>query len=351
MRLTVYKAPTGPVDDLAKLKIALQVINNGNEPITLVTDPSSILSAAPFTEKFSVFSTRDPNKRPKYKGILAKLSLERAATLNLSTTLRPGEKTSAITHDLSRSYDFTSCGPGEYTFLPIDTLHAIDQITGGIYPVRPASTPSLNILISADKLVLEDKEPEASVISDPKRQIQLTASLQAAEDYANEAVKYLENISGTTLRFESWFGLYSQKRKEKLQGHFEIIREACPSAVFSDNSGDRCACSCGDYMISCKCVEKNRVGCCACNSLFAYVKANTNDRTIYLGKMFWDGPVTGRDSKAGTIIHELSHLVCQTQDRGYGTRDAKDLAVMKPDIALINADSHQYFAENNPYLN
>ena len=103
LQLTVYKAPTGPVDDLAKLKIALQVINNGNEPITLVTDPSSILSAAPFTEKFSVFSTRDPNKRPKYKGILAKLSLERAATLNLSTTLRPGEKTSAITHDCEQN--------------------------------------------------------------------------------------------------------------------------------------------------------------------------------------------------------------------------------------------------------
>jgi peptidyl-Lys metalloendopeptidase len=58
------------------------------------------------------------------------------------------------------------------------------------------------------------------------------------------------------------------------------------------------------------------------------------------------------DLQAGTIIHELSHFNVngKTVDAGYGTSGCKDLAVAKANVATSNADSHQYFSENNPFL-
>ena len=74
--------------------------------------------------------------------------------------------------------------------------------------------------------------------------------------------------------------------------------------------------------------------------------------TIYLGRAFWGAPVTGKDSKAGTIIHELSHfyVVASTSDVKYGQTDCRSLASNNPSDAIRNADSHEYFCENTPSL-
>ena len=60
--------------------------------------------------------------------------------------------------------------------------------------------------------------------------------------------------------------------------------------------------------------------------------------------------MTGTDSKAGVVIHEVSHfnVVAGTDDLAYGQTAAKKL---KPRRAIRNADSHEYFAENTPYQN
>jgi hypothetical protein len=86
---------TGPgpasVRDLAKLRIKTSVTNISTERITLVTDPSSILSNQALAEKFTIFSSYDRDKRPTYKGILAKISQERAISLNFVRDLEPTE--------------------------------------------------------------------------------------------------------------------------------------------------------------------------------------------------------------------------------------------------------------------
>jgi peptidyl-Lys metalloendopeptidase len=38
------------------------------------------------------------------------------------------------------------------------------------------------------------------------------------------------------------------------------------------------------------------------------------------------------------------------QDYAYGQSAAKSLATSNPSNAIMNADSHEYFAENNPAL-
>jgi peptidyl-Lys metalloendopeptidase len=68
---------------------------------------------------------------------------------------------------------------------------------------------------------------------------------------------------------------------------------------------------------------------------------------------FWSAPTTGTDSKSGTLVHETSHftVVAGTNDHVYGQTACKRLATTNPTQALDNADSHEYFAENNPAQN
>lgn len=51
-------------------------------------------------------------------------------------------------------------------------------------------------------------------------------------------------------------------------------------------------------------------------------------------------------------MHESSHFLRNggTKDYAYGHNDAMSLARNNPDEAVANADSHEYFAENNPAL-
>ena len=78
----------------------------------------------------------------------------------------------------------------------------------------------------------------------------------------------------------------------------------------------------------------------------------TQPYKIYLCRAFWTAPLTGTDSKGGTLIHELSHfnVIAATDDFAYGQTAAKALAISNPQQARDNADSHEYFSENTPVL-
>ncbi|HEU4744115.1 MAG TPA: M35 family metallo-endopeptidase, partial [Anaerolineales bacterium] len=84
---------------------------------------------------------------------------------------------------------------------------------------------------------------------------------------------------------------------------------------------------------------------------YAYVYPS-QPYNIYLCQAFWSAPLSGTDSKAGTLIHEMSHfnVVAGTDDVVYGQAGARTLADENPDAAITNADSHEYFAENTPPL-
>lgn len=73
---------------------------------------------------------------------------------------------------------------------------------------------------------------------------------------------------------------------------------------------------------------------------------------VYLCASFWRANVTGSDSKGGTIVHEATHFldIAGTEDIVYGQKASQELAKSEPDTAVQNADSHEYFVENNPAL-
>lgn len=80
---------------------------------------------------------------------------------------------------------------------------------------------------------------------------------------------------------------------------------------------------------------------------FAYVYPNDKKHKIYLDKAFDKAPATGKDSKAGTIAHEMSHFndIGGTKDHVYGKSNAEALAKSNPAKAMGNADNFEYYCE------
>jgi uncharacterized Zn-binding protein involved in type VI secretion len=80
---------------------------------------------------------------------------------------------------------------------------------------------------------------------------------------------------------------------------------------------------------------------------FALVYPDDELHIIQLGNPFWESEAVGPDSRAGTLIHELSHFldVGGTKDHEYGDFGCLRLAKYRPDRALFNADNFERFIE------
>jgi peptidyl-Lys metalloendopeptidase len=149
-----------------------------------------------------------------------------------------------------------------------------------------------------------------------------------ARGYTENAKGYL-NTGTVGSRYTTWFGAYTSARYATAQQHFASI----------DSAMDQNA---GQIKINCGCSQ----------NYYAYVYP-TRPYEIFVCRVFWSAPLTGTDSKAGTLVHEMSHfnVTAGTDDHVYGQSGAKSLAISDPAAALDNADNHEYFAENNPKLN
>ena len=160
---------------------------------------------------------------------------------------------------------------------------------------------------------------------DADQQSLLVAAREQAKVYAADSQSYLDaNKQGS--RYTTWFGVFNTTRYNTVRDNFTAISDAM------DNAG----------------IEFN----CKCNqNYYAYVYPN-RPYEITVCRVFWQAPLSGTDSKAGTLIHEMSHfdVVAGTDDVVYGQSGAKNLAISDPNAAVTNADSHEYFAENTPSL-
>lgn len=158
------------------------------------------------------------------------------------------------------------------------------------------------------------------------QQSSLLTARSESSTYAGNAFTYLDTHTFGTQRYMTWFGNASSFYNT-VKSHFSAISSAMDNASVTFNCG---------------CKKKN---------VYAYVYPN-QPYNIYLCGVFWTAPMTGTDSKAGTLIHEMSHftVVAGTNDYAYGQTAAKNLASSNPSQAVNNADNHEYFAENTPPL-
>ncbi len=158
------------------------------------------------------------------------------------------------------------------------------------------------------------------------RQTALQIAVTNATNYAANASSYLNSLNAASLRYTTWFGTYSSGGRNTALAHFQAVHSAFATQAL---------------VLDCKCKKP---------SVYAYVYANEPYK-IYLCGAFWNAPAIGTDSKAGTLIHEMTHfnVVASTNDYAYGQTNAKALAISSPTQALDNADNHEYFAENTPF--
>ncbi|HQV26789.1 MAG TPA: M35 family metallo-endopeptidase [Thermoflexales bacterium] len=227
--------------------------------------------------------------------------------------------------DLSDAYDFSQTG--EYAI-----AYAVQGASKG------ETFTSNAITLRIDGRARNEKSPERTASLVPQlnssvafsgrcsatQQSTILSAVAAASTYANGANTYLGGISSGTQRYTTWFGAFTTARGNTAKTHFSAIKDAF------DNK---------PIVVDCKCRK----------SYYAYVYPNQPYK-IYVCNAFWSAPMTGTDSKAGTLIHEMSHftVVAGTDDWAYGQTAAKSLASSDPAKALDNADSHEYFAENTP---
>jgi peptidyl-Lys metalloendopeptidase len=238
-------------------------------------------------------------------------------------TLKGGE-TIESNIDISGFYDFSETGSYQISY-----KSESQDLTSRAVNLR--SETAQTWIEGRETKVIEDFAPDAVSGSTSytscttSRQSSLVTARNNASTYASAAYNYL-NAGTQGSRYTTWFGTYNSTRYNTVKSHFLNIRNAMDTASVRFN------CSCTD-------------------SAYAYVYP-TQPYTIYLCNAFWTAPSTGTDSKAGTLVHEMSHfnVVAATDDWAYGQTAAKNLARTNTTKAVDNADSHEYFAENTPSL-
>lgn len=144
-----------------------------------------------------------------------------------------------------------------------------------------------------------------------------------AQYYAALAIAQLASTTGASnTLYDDWFGAFDQTRYDKVSGHYSSINTLLQTEeVTYDLTGTGCN-----------------------SNWYAYTYAGS--RTVWLCNYYLSAPQIGTDCKFGTLIHEWSHAVADTDDWAYGESSAGSLANTDPDKATDNADNHEYFAEH-----
>ncbi|MDB5906603.1 MAG: peptidase [Massilia sp.] len=156
------------------------------------------------------------------------------------------------------------------------------------------------------------------------QQSTVAQALSAGSAMASSGGAYMAGSLGA--RYAKWFGAANTARQATVTSHFAALKDAFANKPVT---------------VDCGCKKP----------YYAYVYP-AQPYVIYVCKVFWTAPMTGTDSKGGTLVHEMSHfnVVASTDDWVYGQTGAASLAISDPAKAIDNADSHEYFGENTPAL-
>jgi peptidyl-Lys metalloendopeptidase len=326
-RLAVDKTWLGETDDV----VAKVVITNRGERAVRVPGwqvPGATLDA-------NLFDVTRDGEPVAYLGRMLKRG---AAQPGDFVTLQPGQSVRGRT-ELTGHYDMVDGGEYLVSYrldlmdgVEIEGMRSekdmVDSNAVAIWREGPVRGP-LDFDALYAPLAGTTKSLAFSGACSSSEQSAISTAVNNGTSYAGGAKTYLQGKTWSTVgpRYTTWFGTASSSNFTTVTNHFIAIQSAFQNqAVVVD-------CSCSD-------------------NYYAYVYP-TQPYKIYVCNAFWSAPATGTDSKAGTLVHEMSHfnVVAGTDDWAYGQTACKSLAKKKPSRAIDNADSHEYFAENTPAQN
>ena len=275
-----------------------------------------------------VFDVKVNGESVAYTGAIYKRP---AATGNDYITLKAGQSISYIVN-LGDFYDLSASGQYEI-YYNVASYYLYTEKGNGFS--NPDYLSSVSISLKVDGRVQKGGKPTPPPPPPPggntydactvTQQGVLVNARNQAKSYASESKGYLSAHNSSTSRYMEWFGIFTTTRYNTVTSHFTAISNACDNA-------------CVTFHCGCK------------QNYYAYVYPN-RPYEIWLCRVFWTAPLAGTDSQGGTLIHEMSHfdIVAGTDDYVYGQAGARNLAITNPDNAIMNADNHEYFAENNPF--
>lgn len=237
--------------------------------------------------------------------------------------------------------------PGQTVRYDVEISQAYDLTRDGTYTIAYASddahgAPSVQMRSVGRSFALRGRVAQATMAAPQTttasvfslaftnctatQQTQIVTAVNSARTYAQNADTYLLSYNASSQRYTKWFGTASSGNWNKVKANFAAIRDGFENKP---------------VVVDCRCKKQ----------YFAYVYANQPYK-IYVCSAFWKAPNIGTDSRAGTLIHEMSHftVVAGTDDWAYGQSAAANLALTDILKAIDNADSHEYFAENTPVL-
>ncbi len=328
------------------LRVGITVLDGGKVEV-IVTNTSRTTVRVPKWQlptayaDSNLFSVSRDGTPLGFEGRMIKRAVPKAADFAI---LRPGRAIRTVV-DLSQAYDFRKAGTYTITYAaPLQWASLSGRVRLKERSGTPMVAQSAPVRVFIDAAKASGARPRAPVLpANPvlsdvlgvsysgcttTQRSQIDQAVLSARTYSENAKGYL-NANGTGPRYTSWFGAYTSSRYTTAQQHFVNIDAAM------DQTG-------GQITINCACTD----------NYFAYVYP-TQPYQIWVCNAFWSAPLIGTDSKAGTLIHEISHfdIVANTDDHAYGQTAARNLANNDPARAVFNADNHEYFAENTPFQN
>jgi peptidyl-Lys metalloendopeptidase len=239
----------------------------------------------------------------------------------------------------ARAEDYVQLKPGESLTRTVDLASFYDLSKSGTYTLSVDSkglkSNTVEVFVAGRQSgPVEDSGPITTLGTlafskcDSTQMATVQQAVSASNNMAVDSLNYLTNTTPSgTARYTTWFGAFSSNGWNTAKSHYTSIKDVFDTKTLT---------------VDCGCKK----------TYYAYVYPN-QPYTVYVCKAFWAAPMTGTDSKGGTLIHEISHFtaVAGTDDWVYGQSGAKSLAISDPNKALNNADSHEYFAENTPFQN
>jgi hypothetical protein len=126
-----------------------------------------------------------------------------------------------------------------------------------------------------------------------------------AQYFAAQAFLQLTTTPGSSnTLYTEWFGAFNQGRYDTIAGHYSDINKVLETeSVTYDFNGSDCK-----------------------PSYFAYTYSGS--RTVWLCGQYLSASQIGTDCKFGTLIHEWSHAVTDTEDHVYGETSARDPRIL-----------------------
>jgi peptidyl-Lys metalloendopeptidase len=340
--------------DISTLSVTISADNSAFDdgmPITFsLTNISSetvrvLKWGTPLENGFSydMFEVWQDTRRVAYTGRYIKRGQPQASDF---ITLQPNESISQNL-DIADGYGVYDAGDYRVSFNSMVTIIKTDEFpVDNTTVVSPDRTHIINLksetimshLYFYRFEIATKLTPDFFSCTNTQRNILNQALTQAeiiAEESANALAFTPELQRRNAPRYSNWFGTYTSARYKTISNNFNRIHDVIANRQIA---------------FDCTC---NISGIDPAN-VFAFIEIPFRYYQIHLCGQFWNTNMTGVDSKAGTIIHEISHfnIVANTTDNNSALNPfgAQRLAQTIPNAAIVNANNHEYFAENTPTL-